>query len=670
MAGLDLDFNSAPVQGAEQVIPEWAAEQPRYDAQEVKRAMLANLEGILGHLFPNGFAERSGRVFYIGSTSGEAGESLNVTLTGDKAGLWYDFATGEGGDILDLWRLARGHTQFADAVKDAAEYSGAVAEVPRKVPRRRGSAKTCDGHPTATYDYRDRQGQLIAQVDRFEWSGEDGRRRKAFRPWDVSRRTHRAPEPRPLYNLPGIAGAPEVIFVEGEKCVEALKAVGIPATCAMGGSNAPTDKTDWMPLAGLKVTIWPDNDDTGRKYAHAVAEALRAVRAHPEILTLPPSRPEKWDAADAIADGEDPAALIREMRGGPQEKPAAAIELEPWGSLEDVPVQWLVDEIIPQESMAALYGRPGSYKSFVAFYLAAMVATGGQAFGKDTVQAPVVYVMGEGGAGAKRRAEALEQTYGIHNPPVAFLRRPLDLRSGPADALALVQAIEAMEMRPALLVIDTLARNFGGGNENSSEDMGAFISMVDNVRHHLRCAVLIVHHSGKDEARGMRGHSMLLGAVDAELEVVKVTDDETGEARRIGEMRVTKQKDGEDGWSMQYEMRTVILGADRSSLALVPLSEQERVRQKARLTANEQAIFDDIRRFAELDNFRELTVNKSGRTVAVRGATQEEIRAFVMGSALQSVAVEATRRSKWARGIEGLINKGILGAYGEILWIE
>jgi hypothetical protein len=108
----------------------------------------------------------------------------------------------------------------------------------------------------------------------------------------------------------------------------------------------------------------------------------------------------------------------------------------------------------------------------------------------------------------------------------------------------------------ALIVIDTLASTFGGGNENSPEDMGAYVANVQAIKGTTGAAVLLVHHCGKDEARGMRGHSALLGALDAELAI----EGEPGGQRIV---RTGKVRDG-DGYSdlFAFTLRVVGLGVD------------------------------------------------------------------------------------------------------------
>jgi putative DNA primase/helicase len=103
------------------------------------------------------------------------------------------------------------------------------------------------------------------------------------------------------------------VLVEGEKCADALIRQGIVATTAMNGAKAPVDKTDWTPLAGKAVLIWPDRDAPGWDYAEAAARACVAAGCRSVAILVPPTdKPEKWDAADASVEGFDVAAFIAE----------------------------------------------------------------------------------------------------------------------------------------------------------------------------------------------------------------------------------------------------------------------------------------------------------------------------------------------------------------------
>jgi hypothetical protein len=75
----------------------------------------------------------------------------------------------------------------------------------------------------------------------------------------------------------------------------------------MNGAKAPIDKTDWSPLKGKRVIIWPDHDVPGLDYARkAASAAARAGALSVEILKIPPDKPAKWDAADAVVEGGHP----------------------------------------------------------------------------------------------------------------------------------------------------------------------------------------------------------------------------------------------------------------------------------------------------------------------------------------------------------------------------
>ena len=292
-----LDFNDAP----DNLPPD-----PGITRESIRADLVARLESILATLFPAG-KKRKGK-FLIGDVLGSPGDSLEVVLDGEKAGLWTDRATGDGGDIFDLIAAHLGadaHTDFPRVMQHAADLLGqAPAATSRKTKKKEAPVDDL-GPATAKWDYTDAEGKLIAIVYRYDPpSG-----KKEFRPWDVKRRKMVPPEPRPLYNQPGIAGASAVILVEGEKSAQALIDAGVHATTAMHGANAPIDKTDWSPLAGKSVLIWPDNDAPGMHYAQAAAQAaLQAGAASCEILMPPANRPQGWDAADALAEQLQPLA--------------------------------------------------------------------------------------------------------------------------------------------------------------------------------------------------------------------------------------------------------------------------------------------------------------------------------------------------------------------------
>jgi len=315
-----------------------------------------------------------------------------------------------------------------------------------------------------------------------------------------------------------------------------------------------------------------------------------------------------------VASDYAPLELDNEMEEAPQETPPASlpfiahdeskekvrrrIELIPWGQLRDEPIRWLVKDIVPANSFCALYGRPGSYKSFVALYLASNIANGSDAFGKAVEQGSVVYIAAEGGAGLKRRRDAIIRKYNLGDDlPIYFIKAQLNLSSTLDDMNAVLEAIAALNVKPKLLIVDTFARVFHG-EENSAKEVGESIAIFGHIQDTLGCGILLVHHAGKDTARGMRGSSALLGAVDLELECVKISEE--GASQRVGKLTVTKQKDGEDGIELGYSMDVIQLSEidpDYTSLALEPITGDALALAQSRPDRHAKAL---LREFVQL----------------------------------------------------------------------
>jgi len=278
------------------------------ERQELRADLLARLESVLGTMFPAG-KKRRGK-FLIGDVLGSPGDSLEVVLNGEKAGLWTDRATGDGGDIFALIAAYLGadvHSDFPRVLDQAADLLGRSRSLPAQQARKKDAPVDELGPASAKWDYHDAAGHLIAVVYRYDPPGQ----KKQFRPWDAKRRKMAPPEPRPLYNQPGMSNAAQVVLVEGEKCAQALIDAGVVATTAMHGAKAPVDKTDWSPLAGKTVLIWPDRDKPGWEYATQAAQAILSAGAKScHILYPPEEAAEGWDVADAIAEGFDVATFL------------------------------------------------------------------------------------------------------------------------------------------------------------------------------------------------------------------------------------------------------------------------------------------------------------------------------------------------------------------------
>ena len=183
-----------------------------------------------------------------------------------------------------------------------------------------------------------------------------------------------------------------------------------------------------------------------------------------------------------------------------------------------------VEDVLTDGAASVIYGASNSGKTFFALDLAAHVATGAEWQGKEVEQGAVLYIALEGKQGAVNRVEAMRRR-GIlpEGSPFYLCFAPVDLLdpTHPGEIVRLIKSVTAQAAFPLrLVIIDTLARAMAGGDENSGEDMGTAVKTIDAVRSATGAHVCIIHHCGKDAARGARGHSSLRAAIDTEIEVI------------------------------------------------------------------------------------------------------------------------------------------------------
>lgn len=211
---------------------------------------------------------------------------------------------------------------------------------------------------------------------------------------------------------------------------------------------------------------------------------------------------------------------------------------------------WLLEPYLPSGAFVTVYGRPGSYKTFLVLDWAASVASGTWWLRRHAVaQGPVLYVMAEGVGGLRRRVAAWEAEHNVHlaGRPIAWYPRAVNLLDAEwAEGLAQV----ADEMGAVLVVIDTLARSMPGGDENAARDMTRLVEAADLTRTRSGAAVVLVHHTPLDGSR-LRGHTSLEGAVDTNIGVetdgatITVTVDKQKDAEPAARLLLHKHPAGE-----------------------------------------------------------------------------------------------------------------------------
>jgi 5S rRNA maturation endonuclease (ribonuclease M5) len=410
------------------------------------------------------------------------------------------------------------------------------------VPIRLGAGK---GKISATYDYTDEEGELLYQAVRYE--PKDFRQRKPTPDggwlWtikDVQRVLYRLPEVKQ-----GIADGKTIYIVEGEKDVETARAMGLVATCnAMGADNGNGNK--WIDafgdvLAGADVIIVPDQDDAGTRHVERVIETLKGKAKRVRVANPAVGKDlTDWvshgatevdiqsSAVDAFEVVQVNEPVVQPSPSGSLDEPAdVALFVDAFDLMNNLqPTSWLVKDYIEMDSLALIYGAPNAGKSMFAVDIACCVANNFPWYGKKVRSGHAYYIAGEGwnALGKRfmawhlhRKVNAIKDRLHISTSPM----QTLDEESVVRFSEWIAKECEASGEPPSVIIVDTLARNFGPGDENSTQDMSRFIQLIDKwVRKRFKCCVLLIHHSGHNAERA-RGSSALKAALDAEYEVAR-----------------------------------------------------------------------------------------------------------------------------------------------------
>jgi hypothetical protein len=240
------------------------------------------------------------------------------------------------------------------------------------------------------------------------------------------------------------------------------------------------------------------------------------------------------------------------------------------------PPTWLIDGLVPESGLTFIYGKPGKGKSFFSLDMALRIAHGFDWHGKECKQGGVLYIAGEGKGGYRNRVHGWHLKHGLvpDCAPFRLLPRAVNFMV-PEEVAKLVRTVKAVVGDAKLVVIDTVARVLPGAEENASKEMGLFVAACDAIRETCDVAVIGVHHSGKDEDRGMRGSSSLEGAGDCVLHLKR------GDDSSIVEVATEKQKDGEEAKPVYLRLEKIEwMDGLKQASTLVPEATKDAPDQK------------------------------------------------------------------------------------------
>lgn len=216
--------------------------------------------------------------------------------------------------------------------------------------------------------------------------------------------------------------------------------------------------------------------------------------------------------------------------------------------------EFIVEGLFETDSLALVFGDPGCGKSLLALDIAACISTGSRFHGRAVKKGAVFFIAGEGHNGLRRRLTAWEEHTGEPLEGTPLFMSTIAAGLCDKDQVKIVSdtisELVEVEGKPTLIVIDTVARNFGDGDENSTQDMNKFISGADEIRSRYGCTVFLIHHSGHSEKSRARGAIALKGALDTEY---CMTSDSSG----LCELSNTKMKDASPPLPVYFQLTTV-----------------------------------------------------------------------------------------------------------------
>lgn len=381
-----------------------------------------------------------------------------------------------------------------------------------------------------------------------------------------------------------------------------------------------------------------------------------ATKVNALVVAMPPGEASNFDANDyAQREGADALAVLLEgARAPPKAEPR--YKLLGANDLRNLPpLKWRVRGVLPADGLAGLYGPSASGKSFLALDMAAAIAEGTRWFDCRVEAAPVVYAALEGEAGFKLRVAAWEARQGRPLPAGLHIVMQTFKLTEPQDVKDLAAVIPA----GAVVFLDTLNRAAPTADENSSKDMGEILSAAKQLQNRIGGLVVLVHHTGKDTTKGLRGHSSLFAALDAAVEVSRDGD------RR--EWKVAKSKDGQDDNAQAFRLKLVTLGLDEHGDPLTSCvveqdhTERDIKRVKVPQGGNQSLVYTAIRNM-----FKDGISGKPGAP-PLRPCLDLELLVSRGAAALTCDTDKRTSRARLA--ITGLVSRGILGLNDGFVWL-
>lgn len=510
-------------------------------------------------------------------------EDIHPSFSADlERGVWYDHAQQEGGGVKEF--------------RERMQTNG--SERQSKI--------------VATYNYRDENGNLLFQSVRYEPKDFRQRRPDGHDGWLYTLNGVR----RILYRLPEILKAETLYIVEGEKDVDRLWSLGIPATTNPQGAGKWREEYNHS-LAGKRVVIVPDNDEIGEQHTRQVARSLLPVAASVKIVRLP-DLPPKGDVSDWLNAGHSKNELTEIVEATPISKPEDlnveqssrnSLVLTKLSDVTPQPVRWLWRGYIPLGKVTIIDGDPGLGKSLISLDIAACISKqrplpDGTLADLDEPTGTVILSVEDD------LADTLRPRLDVADADVERIVHLTAIHEENGERIPTLADLDAIRtaiktVKAKLVIIDPLMAYLpGDANSHKDQDIRRNLAPLAKLAAETGVAVMVVRHLNKSEGKNplYRGGGSIgiIGAARSGLIVAKDSEDEN---RRI--LAVSKSNLAERAFVEERRRPKVIphLQDERSLVQLVfavLIRVSDRWNKKS-FSALEQQQIRHLRRRRKLD---------------------------------------------------------------------
>lgn len=319
---------------------------------------------------------------------------------------------------------------------------------------------------------------------------------------------------------------------------------------------------------------------------------------------------------------------------------------------------WLIQDLIEHQNLGLIFGNSASGKSLIVQDMCYCISAGLDFHGKKTKQGNVLYIAGEGQAGLQKRFHALHTKYKGNPTGLHISEQPAALMN--VENAKAVRELMDLIGDVSLVVIDTLHRNFGAGDENSSKDFAAFLSNIDTYIKSTGAAVLINHHSGNDVKDRSRGSSSIKASMDVEYCVTKSDD--------VVTITNTKMKDFDPPKPLHFKIEKL-----EQSVILEPTEFTKKTPAKSlsnnalkSLQALHKAIDDDG--ISPPKSVIEL-FKDSPQNIPPKVVTLEQWRVFAYEAITVDSDTKDAKKKTFQRVRTDLDKAGNIGIHGGYVWL-